>query len=136
MDVALPAVGERHLSAQDLVELVGDDVLGSLFLLGPKGVQELRDALFRLPRLPRILVLEIRRLHRFESHGLGAGIGHAVVRRPLEGHVLEHVGQARDAGNLLRSADVDDRRKREDRSDRPFHQQKGPAVLDPVHGGP
>src|SRR5215472_12464518 len=56
--------------------------------------------------------------------------------RAFERHVLKHVRQARDAGDLLSSSDVGSRIERKDGSLRSFHDHHGQAIGQLFDGDP
>src|SRR6185437_12226559 len=92
------------LAFNDLAKLVGDDVLvGVVNGLLPFGIK-LLDLLLVAANLLKIfpLVSGVGLLYFFERFLLGGIVGGADLVGAFEGHVLEHVGQARNARDYLR----------------------------------
>jgi hypothetical protein len=72
-------------------------------------------------------------VHLGERDLFGGEVLRADDGRPFERHVLEHVRQTGDPGNLLRGPDVDVGEKREDGRHRPAVDEHGQPVLQLVN---
>jgi hypothetical protein len=113
-------VGVRVLAARlldPLAEVVRHDQVASrslcrverlLELLEPRGIRARALAALVEQRAPRLFLGRHARL-------LGRGVRRADPRRPLERHVLHHVGEPRRADLIARAAGVDDRDEAEHR---------------------
>src|SRR6185369_1866341 len=128
---------DAALARQEVVELVVDDEAGGVFLLLVEVGEEALE-LLGIGRLRQPLGLpgQVRGLDGGERLLLARPVAGADVRGPLEGHVLEHVGEAGDPGHLLRRADVGHGAEGEDRRARALDDEEGPAVGQLVDGGP
>ena len=100
---------DRALARDDLIKLILDDVLVGLLLgLLPDLFEGFDLVGVRLADAEAFLVERlIGAIDLVERGFLGGVIGGADSGGALESHVLEHVGQAGDAGHLLRGAHID-----------------------------
>jgi hypothetical protein len=122
---------DAALAVHDLAERVGDHVaVGLLDGLLP-GLLQLRHLLLVRAYRPAPLrvVGDVGLLHLLQGGLLGGVVGGADDVRPLEGHVLEHVGQAGDAGHLAVGPHVDVDVEGEDRRFGPLQDDQGEAVV-------
>jgi hypothetical protein len=80
--------------------------------------------------VPQAIVFRVFLFDLRDCGALGGPVLRADAVGAFEGHVLEHVREARDAGDLLRRAGVDDSGVREDRSLVALEDDHGQAVVE------